>query len=47
MNTTAPIPSASNAEDMVLAVYMPPQEPGGTGVALDAVEVFLRHATGG
>jgi hypothetical protein len=42
------MPSASKDEDMVLAVYMPPQEPrAGHGVALDAVEVLLAHLARG
>ena len=34
------IPIASNAEDMVLAVYMPPQEPA-PGQALRSTELSL------
>ena len=41
------MPSASNEEDMVLAVYMPAARTDGrTGVLLDAVEVLLRHLAG-
>ena len=39
------MPSASNDELMVLAVYMPPQEPDARdGAALDLAEVRLAHA---
>ena len=42
------MPSASNDEDMVLAVYMPPQAPTlGTGVPLDADEILLAHLARG
>ena len=36
------MPMASMAEDMVLAVYMPPHEPApGTGVALDLEQLLV------
>ena len=42
------IPSASNADDIVLAVYIPPQAPTlRAGIFFDAVVVFLRHRAGG
>src|SRR5262249_46520411 len=42
------MPSASNEDDIVFAVYWPPQcAHRRAGVFLDAVEIFLRHLTGG
>jgi hypothetical protein len=41
------MPSASKAEDMVLAVYMPPQRAAaGDGAALDLAEVLVAHLAG-
>ena len=42
------MPSASNDDDIVFAVYMPPHAPtDGHALLLDAVEVLLRHLAGG
>ncbi len=41
------MPSASNEEDMVLAVNMPPQAPTVDGLFLDADEIVLAHLAGG
>ena len=42
------MPSASNEETIVLAVYIPPQAPTRrAGVLLDADEVLFAHLAGG